>query len=139
MRAVDRPHSVTLEVVSLLRLVKWYIAPASILVIVVIAFASGAFWRRSLHAIPSAVSVPRAAPQTLFHKAAPLEGRQDDAFSEDLNALGYLSGYVKAPVAQGITTYDPSKTSDGVNVYTSGHAPEAYLMAMDGTPLHRWR
>ena len=119
-----------------MRLVKWYIVPASILVIVVLAFASGAFWHTSLHAVPSALSVPRAAPETLFHKAAPLEG---DALTEELNALGYLSGYVKAPAAQGVTTYDPAKAFEGLNLYTSGHAPEAYLMAMDGTLLHRWR
>ncbi len=119
-----------------MRLVKWYIVPASILVFVVLAFASGAFWHTSLHAAPSALSVPRAAPETLFHKAAPLEG---DALTEELNALGYLSGYVKAPAAQGVTTYDPAKAFEGLNLYTSGHAPEAYLMAMDGTLLHRWR
>lgn len=122
-----------------MRFVKWYISSAAILVIVVIMFTAGALWRQSLYEAPSVESVSRGAPETLFHKVAPAEGRQEDALSEELNTLGYLSGYVKAPAAQGITIYEPERAFEGLNLYTSGHAPEAYLMAMDGTVLHRWR
>ena len=127
------PRPSTVEVRGSLRFVKWCISSASTIVIVVIMFTAGALWRQSLYKVPSTDSVPRGAPETLFHKVAPGEGREEDALSEKLNALGYLSAYVKAPAARGITIYEPERAFEGLNLYTSGHAPEAYLMAMDGT------
>jgi len=55
-----------------------------------------------------------------------------------LRAIGYLSGADAAPEATGITRNDAARTDPGLNLYTSGHAPEAVLMDMDGTVLHRW-
>jgi hypothetical protein len=40
--------------------------------------------------------------------------------------------------ARGVTRYDAGRAQDGVTLYTSGHAPAAFLMAMDGTILHEW-
>src|SRR5262245_53224152 len=58
---------------------------------------------------------------------------------ERLQALGYAAGGDPAPAARGITVYDRERAGAGLNLYTSGHAPEATLMAMDGRVLHRWR
>jgi Arylsulfotransferase (ASST) len=41
--------------------------------------------------------------------------------------------------ARGVTRYDAGRAQDGVTLYTSGHAPAAFLIAMDGKILHEWR
>ena len=53
--------------------------------------------------------------------------------------LPYLQGYKEAPSEDNVTRYDEDRAFDGVNLYTSGHAPEAFLMDMSGKVLHRWR
>jgi hypothetical protein len=57
----------------------------------------------------------------------------------DLMALPYVQGTVKAPGVSNVTRYNQDLAHNGVNVYTSGHAPEAIVMDMDGKMLHRWR
>lgn len=37
-----------------------------------------------------------------------------------------------------VTSHDPARAWQGYNLYNSGHAPEAWLIAMDGRVLHRW-
>ncbi len=58
---------------------------------------------------------------------------------EMLAALQYLPGYEPAPDTAGIVTYDSVLACDGLNLVVSGHAPEAALMDMRGSILHRWR
>ena len=58
---------------------------------------------------------------------------------DELRAIGYLSGSSAAPDASGVLLHDPDAAAGGLNLYTSGHAPEAILMDMDGAVLHRWR
>ena len=55
-----------------------------------------------------------------------------------LTAVPYLQGYRRASGEYGVTVHDPRATP-GLNLVTSGHAPEAVLMEMDGKVLHRWR
>ena len=57
---------------------------------------------------------------------------------EKAEALGYLQGYQKAESEGGITRFNKKKAGDGINFYTSGHAPVAVLMDMDGKVLHKW-
>ncbi len=57
---------------------------------------------------------------------------------DQLVAIGYLSGSRK-PAGRGVTLHDPRRSQAGLNFFTSGHAPEALLMDMDGRVLHRWR
>lgn len=52
--------------------------------------------------------------------------------------LPYLSGYKLAPDKLGITIYEEDLACNGLNLYTSGHAPEAILMDMRGKELYRW-
>ncbi len=39
----------------------------------------------------------------------------------------------------GVLRHDPERAFQGVNLYTSGHAPEAFLIDMAGRLVHRWR
>ena len=55
-----------------------------------------------------------------------------------LEALGYVQGSVKATGTGGVSTYDPQKSFEGLNLYLSGHAPSAILMDMEGNHLHTW-
>ncbi len=55
-----------------------------------------------------------------------------------LETISYLSGHKSAPKTQNVTTYHKKKAFNGLNLYCSGHAPEAILMDMKGKELHRW-
>ncbi len=57
---------------------------------------------------------------------------------EKLMALGYVSGSVAAGTAAGVTVHDAERAFEGLNFMTSGHAPEALLVDMDGRVLHTW-
>jgi hypothetical protein len=46
---------------------------------------------------------------------------------------------VTAPERQGVTLHAEGRAQPGYNFYTSGHAPEAFLMDNAGNVLHRWR
>jgi len=71
--------------------------------------------------------------------AAPRAMSEEEQQSfEELRSLGYLSGYKGAPARVGVTTYDRARASNGLNLVTSGHGPEALLMGMDGQVVHRW-
>ncbi len=53
-------------------------------------------------------------------------------------ALGYLQGSQPAPEASGVTVLDRERVQPGLNLYNSGHAPEAFLTDLEGHVLHRW-
>ena len=56
-----------------------------------------------------------------------------------LVTLGYVAGSTRAPDVQNVTIYDSQLACDGINLYTSGHAPEAIAIDMNGNLLHTWR
>src|SRR5262245_26443223 len=56
-----------------------------------------------------------------------------------LEAIGYVAGSTPAGDRRGVSIHDRARAYAGLNLYTSGHAPEAVLMDMDGRVLHRWR
>lgn len=59
---------------------------------------------------------------------------------EKLRSIGYVSGSRPVPKHRlGITLYDKASAYNGLNLYTSGHGPEAILMDMEGKELHKWR
>ncbi len=72
---------------------------------------------------------------------APTEG--DARASEELArqlSLPYAAGVVRATAGRfGVRAWDRERAQPGWNLYVSGHALEAVLMAMDGRILHRWR
>ncbi len=63
---------------------------------------------------------------------------QDETKLSKLYSLSYLTGRYKSPKERGITQFDPKKAYSGLNLYNSAHAPRSFLMAMNGTELHRW-
>lgn len=58
---------------------------------------------------------------------------------EAILSIGYLQASKPATEASGVTLYDEDLAYKGLNLYTSGHAPEAVLMDMEGRVLHTWR
>ncbi len=72
-----------------------------------------------------------------FH-AAPAAPALDSGEEGLLERLGYLTGYREATGAGGVSLHDPARAWPGLNLYTSGHAPAAYLVDMQGKLVHRW-
>ncbi len=68
---------------------------------------------------------------------AGLDKQQREAIRR-LESLGYMSGSVEAGDTANVTVHERERVYEGLNYYTSGHAPEAVLMDMDGEILHRW-
>ncbi|MDF1836618.1 MAG: arylsulfotransferase family protein [Planctomycetota bacterium] len=68
-------------------------------------------------------------------------GALDDAARQNLEQIantGYATGYEPARVQTGVILHDGEAAQDGLNLYCSGHAPEAVLMDMKGVALHSW-
>ena len=57
---------------------------------------------------------------------------------ERLRTLGYVGGVVAGPAGEGVVIHERGAAYSGLNLYHSGHAPEAFLMDMNGQILHRW-
>jgi len=57
-----------------------------------------------------------------------------------IRSLPYLSSGTKAAgsVETGVVLHNPEKVFPGVNLYTSGHADEAYLIDMEGSLIKKW-
>lgn len=83
---------------------------------------------------PDAEDMPKLTAQL---DAAP-ETDLSQEQQEQLAAIGYAAGVVKAPEHSGVLTHDRARTHASLNVFTSGHFPGALLMDMDGKILHRW-
>ena len=58
---------------------------------------------------------------------------------EQLRSIGYVRGVATGPAGGGVVTHKPDLAQPGLNLYHAGHAPEAFLMDMEGKVLHRWR
>ena len=93
--------------------------------------------------VRNAFSAQPAAPARPFAgDAFPLQHRGQPGGSEERDAIlamGYLQGTQPATNHSGVTQCDESAVQPGLNLYTSGHAPEAVLMDMHGKTLHTWR
>jgi len=85
--------------------------------------------------IPGHWRVARASAKTDSLKPS---AKQKEAMRK-LESLGYLTGYKAAPKTKNVTIYDKKKAYNGLNLYCSGHAPEAVLIDMKGKERHRWR
>jgi hypothetical protein len=78
-------------------------------------------------------------PEGRWHARDRLEAaRERDQLARVLS-LPYTGTGAEAPLGAGVTSHDPARSAGGVNLYTSGHAPEVVLMDMEGQALHRWR
>jgi hypothetical protein len=85
------------------------------------------------HNMPGRWRPARGADDT----AAPSDAEAEKL--DELTALPYLQGSTMAPEVQNVTRYDAERAYTGVNVYTSGHEPAAFLMDMTGKVLHKWQ
>ena len=99
----------------------------------------------ALAALPLAACGERAARPLEERLAAQpgfwFEARPDAALEQrqrELAAMGYADGYVPVPAATGVTLHDRERAQPGLNLYSSGHGPEAFLIDMEGDVLHRW-
>jgi hypothetical protein len=110
------------------------------------AAAWGAFMQRS-HVFPYLIvrkAYRAIVPETEGPHRWHLDRRgSGDAPSspENLNQLAslpYLQGYRPATTG-GVTVHDPSSFHAGLNFFTSGHAPVATLMDMDGRVVKTWK
>jgi len=63
---------------------------------------------------------------------------EDESTFYKLLTLGYMQGYNPAPKLKNVTVYNKDLAYNGFNFYTSGHAPEAFLVNMKGEILHTW-
>lgn len=63
---------------------------------------------------------------------------EQQADIDALNQIGYAQGSEPAPERTSVTVHVKERALAGKNLYTSGHAPVAILMDMDGRELHRW-
>jgi hypothetical protein len=84
---------------------------------------------------------PQGAPASgkwrLARSPVAAEAPSDEATAE-LQAVPYLQGYRPARGGPVIVRHDRRQAWNGVNLYVSGHAPEALLIDMEGRVLHRW-
>ncbi len=79
-----------------------------------------------------------------WHKINPAPGRNrlsidQKELVDQLESLGYMDGSMPAPAGKNITVYDERLACNGLNLYISGHAPEAILMDMKGNQLYQWQ
>jgi hypothetical protein len=70
-------------------------------------------------------------------QSVPAIAREQRELLDLLNQIGYVSGSQSAS-GSGVQRYRARDAYQGINFYTSGHAPEAVLMDMQGAVLHRW-
>lgn len=82
--------------------------------------------------------------------ASPRDGRADGRVDEKLldagqrqeierlQQLGYVAGDQPAGNEALVTVHDPGRVFPGYNLYTSEHAPRAFLLDMQGNVLHMW-
>lgn len=76
-------------------------------------------------------------PAGFWYPATEVSG----AAARPLDGLGYADGFERAgdAGATGAFTLDASRVAPGLNLYTSGHAAEAFLVTSEGEVAHTWR
>lgn len=78
-------------------------------------------------------------PRGRWNLAAPIAPVHSGEDPARTISLPYLAGSQVAPTHSGVTLWDRQRAFSGVNLYTSGHAPEVFLIDMAGRTLRRWR
>jgi len=76
-----------------------------------------------------------------FHRSSRADedaGPGAGADTASLEAIGYAAGSMSGRGAAGVTVFERELASPGLNFGNDGHAPEAFLMDMEGRILHRW-
>jgi len=78
------------------------------------------------------------SPPGRWHQARAATDAGAQGAAESLSAVGYLGAYAPARGPGGATTFDPARVEEGWTLFTSGHAPGAYLVAASGELVHEW-
>lgn len=86
----------------------------------------------------TAAEPAETTPQGRWVEDPAASAGEDARLIDQLMAIGYLRGS-RASDRSGVTVHDEARAYPGFNLYSSGHAPEAFLVGMDGTPVHQWR
>jgi hypothetical protein len=73
----------------------------------------------------------------LFNPVASAGEPSDDV--RNLAALGYLQGYQPPSEGVGVVRHEPGLVSGAYSLYSSAHAPEAFLVDLRGRVVQRWR
>lgn len=63
---------------------------------------------------------------------------EQEKLIKQLESIGYLSGSKPAPQKKNVTIYNKDRAYNGLNLFASGHLPEAILMDMQGNTIHTW-
>jgi len=63
---------------------------------------------------------------------------EQQAAARQLESLGYVAGSQEPRTDETVTVYDAARAWNGLNLFTSGHAPAAYLTNMTGRIIHSW-
>jgi hypothetical protein len=69
---------------------------------------------------------------------AAADGTSEAELLEALGAIGYVAGSDSAQGPSGVVIHDHAAAQTGANLMTSGHAPIALLMDMQGAIVHTW-
>jgi len=110
-----------------------------------LALALGAVWLLRARAARDAGLLARedTFPPGRWHLAldglTAAGGRRAAEEAARAMSLPYSAGGVRAGGRSGVVFHDRARPEPGLNLYVSGHAPEAILMDMEGRRLHRWR
>lgn len=89
-------------------------------------------------AAPAAVIDPAQGKWRSARTAVPVSEDSPEDLA-NLRAIPYLQGYEPAQDRPTVVEHDPAAAYQGLNLYVSGHAAEAFLLDMKGRVLHRWR
>lgn len=124
-----------------------WVASAAVVLCLGVAYglaaeARGLFPHGLLERLTVAVEARRdTAPPGRWRPARAVVGVTEEESNEAarIASLGYLRGVERAGSASGVTVYDRERACDGLNLFTSGRGPEAFLMDMSGAILHRWQ
>lgn len=106
-----------------------------------LVYISAAFWMCSCG--EGQFFSPDESPGGRFYRAhkrslEPLTASQKEEIAR-LQSLGYMAGSVFPQTTGGVLRHNRQSSHHGLNLYSSGHGPEAVLMNMEGKTIHRWR
>ena len=98
---------------------------------------AAAWWfdRRADDADPSQEF--EVVPAGRWHRVTPVAADDPEELARVLS-LPYTAGSRPATDQVGVVAHDEALAQPGVNLYVSGHDPEAILMTNGGRALHRW-
>ncbi len=117
--------------------------------IAIVFWKTGIFAEKPIGTLTSSKSVPldsfvverdlvREGGGYWRKRREPAPGEREEMM-EKLRSLPYVTGSQTPALRTGVTLHDEKRAYRGYNLYSSAHAPEAYLCDMEGDVIHQWR